>query len=89
MNPYPMTITSHKGDTFIFKDGDHVRWLTCPSSRRKQISKCGNFYNFEKNTALKYNINAFKFIKQQNAHSFFAKRLWDGLWEEGWRQAKL
>jgi hypothetical protein len=88
MNPYPMTITSHKGDTFIFKDGSHVRWLTCPAARRKQISICGRFYNFENITGLKYNIPCFKFIGTQETHSFFAKRLWESLWEEGWREKK-
>jgi hypothetical protein len=85
MDVYPMSIESLK-DSFIFKDGNHIRKLHCPASRKKQISKCGKYYNFEKFIGMKYNLNSFKFTKEQKTHSLFAKRLWNGLWEEGWRE---
>jgi hypothetical protein len=86
MNVYPMTISSFKDDNFEFKDGDLIRRLICPPSRKKQISKCGKYYNFSKKTHIRYNILVFKFTKIQNTNSCFAKRLWDSLWEEGWRE---
>ena len=83
---YPMTITSENKDTFIFVDGKHTRKLSCPNERRNQISECKRFYNFDSLTRLKYHVPTFKFSnKIQKTSSLFAKRLWDGLWEEGWR----
>ena len=81
---YPMVISSNGKDSFTFKSSDINRTLTCP---KKNLEKrLGKYYRFDKTTCVKYGWGSFKFVDPDTkTNAILARRLWDSLWEEGWR----
>lgn len=84
---YSMAIGS-KNQSFYFDMGDVVRTLYCPPNRVKQFSKNGKYYFFDRETSLFHSWKGFKIIGRSNTSSILARRLWDSLWMEGWREKK-
>jgi hypothetical protein len=81
---YPMEVSSNGKNRFFFIDGEFRRCLTCPKNREKQINN--KYYNFQYETTKKHDLKYFIFnTKQQKTNALLARRLWDSLWEEGWR----
>jgi hypothetical protein len=81
-------VISSANKQFTFKDGYINRTLKCPANRLKQFNE--DFYNFSKETFLKYGFRYFKMIDiEQKTHEDLARRLWASLWSEGWREKIL
>ena len=73
-----------KGVYAKFK-GPHInKELCCPEKRAKKIEDA---YYAEKFTTLKYNIPVLHVDgKVRTCHELMHGRIWNTLWEEGWRK---
>jgi len=76
-------------------DGKHITVIT-PTVVRKLVSPFANnekiynnkYYVFDKEVARQINLKTIPINKTCNAHDSLVKRVWDGLWMEGWREAQ-
>jgi hypothetical protein len=83
MNSYPMEIKATE-NTYTFRAPEFERTIKCPANRMEQI-KNGHYY-FDKPTRIRHEI--WRMVMPQKfskTHSILASRVWNALWEEGWR----
>jgi hypothetical protein len=80
------TFQLEKTDKGVFAhlNGDQKRTIKCPD---KQAERVVAMYYPSKMTILKYNIPVLNVDGQERqCHDTVLKRIWQSLWEEGWRR---
>ena len=78
-------VQTDKG-VFAHFNGKHKRTIRCPDKRAKKIK--GMYYP-DKMTIQKYNVPVLVVDGQERqCHELLQKRVWQTLWEDGWRQRK-
>jgi hypothetical protein len=83
----PMKLKVKKGEvTFLDLTSKNLKKLYSPPEREEQFNK--EYYNFDEVTASIHNIKSIKETKSSQTNSLFARRLWESLRLEGWKEKK-